>query len=116
MKKLIALAAIVGLIVSCQTTHEGYPDQQFLDSVIVEFNNHTGNSLADYPIPEKPGEIDFIGGLHYPFTHEGEDFVVKPFVQTDDEEVNYLILKGEAFSGAISMEKLFRDRNYYKKR
>ena len=120
MKKVGFVFALVlaGFLSSCTTSPEGYPSKDYLDSLVIDFYTKTDFVLADVQIPTKEGQIDFINEAYFTFEFNKQDWSMLPFVQSDDEEINYLFEKSEGFNmnETVTMEKLFFDRNYYRKR
>jgi hypothetical protein len=120
MKKagFVLIVVLVGFISSCTTSPEGYPSKDYLDSLVVDFNTKTDFVLADVQIPTKEGQIDFINEAYFTFEFNKQEWSMLPFVQSDDEEINYLFEKIEGFNlnETVAMEIMFFDRSYYKKR
>lgn len=120
MKKasFIFVILLFGFLSSCTTAPEGYPSQDYLDSLVLDFNTNTNYVLADVQFPTDEGQIDFINEAYFTFEFNKEEWSMLPFVQSDDEEINYLFEKNEGFNlnETVTMEKLFFNRNYYRKR
>jgi hypothetical protein len=116
--QLIFSILLFGFLSSCTTSPEGYPSKDYLDSLVTDFNTKTDFVLEDVVIPTDEGQIDFINEAFFTFEFDKEEWSMRPFVQSNEDEINYLFEKNEGFNlnETVTMEKLFFDRSYYKKR
>mgnify|MGYP000398000840 CR=1 FL=1 len=103
------------VMVSCTESNENLPSKRYLDKMLDQAVAENPKFTKDLKLDKKG--MNFYYELKISLEYQKEPWVMIPFMQEGDEELNFLVLPAEEKAqGSISMEKLFSDRKYYRKR